>query len=49
MCLKYEIPGFSYSGLKIDKADVKNCETKKLAKKARNLAKSGYFEYRLNN
>ena len=49
MFLKYEIPGFSYSGLKINQGVVKNCEFKKLAKKARNLTKSGYFEYHLNN
>ncbi len=47
MCLKFQIPLYSYSGTKIDKVYVKDGATN-LSKKARNIAKSGYFEIRLN-
>ena len=43
MCLKYEIPGFSYSGLKIDKADVKNFESKKIDKESEEFGKKWVF------
>ena len=46
-CLKFQVTGFSISGTKIEKADVKN-SAKNLVKKARNISKSGYFEIRLN-
>ena len=46
-CLKFQVTSFSVSGTKIEKADVKN-SPKNIVKKARNIAKSGYFEIRLN-
>ena len=46
-CLKFQITGLSFSGTKIDKADIKNA-SKNLIKKARNIAKSGYYEIRMN-
>ena len=46
-CLKFQVTSFSVTGTKIEKADVKN-SSKVLVKKARNVAKSGYFEIRLN-
>jgi AP-3 complex subunit mu len=48
MCLKFNIPGYSYSNTKIDKVDVKDTDPRTIIKKSRNIAKSGYFEIRLN-
>ncbi len=48
MCLKFIIPGYSYSNTKIEKVDVKDVDPRTIIKKSRNISKSGYFEIRLN-
>ena len=46
-CLKFQIPGYPLSGTKIDKVVIKKGPDN-ATKKARNIAKSGYYEIRLN-
>lgn len=45
--MKFVVNTFSPSQTKIDKVEVRN-GAKVLTKKARNIAKSGYYEIRLN-
>jgi len=47
LAVKYQIQGYTYSGTKIDKAVFKDQDIK-YGKKARCVAKSGYYEIRLN-
>jgi len=47
LAVKYQIQGYTYSGTKIDKAVFKDQDVK-YGKKARCVAKSGYYEIRLN-
>lgn len=47
VCFKFVINLYSPSQTKIDKVEVRN-SAKQLTKKARNVAKSGYYEIRLN-
>mmetsp|Transcript_9970 Transcript_9970/g.8496 ORF Transcript_9970/g.8496 Transcript_9970/m.8496 type:complete len:182 (+) Transcript_9970:426-971(+) len=46
-CVKYQVESYTYSNLKIEKATFEDEKTK-LSKKARLLAKSGFYEIRLN-
>jgi len=47
VCVKFQVQGYTYTGTKIDKAQFKDPDCK-IGKKARWLAKSGYYEMRLN-
>jgi len=47
VCVKFQVQPYTYSGTKIDKAVFKDPDCK-YAKKARCVAKSGYYEIRLN-